>query len=137
MDAKALNAAVHDREAAFYDERFAISFDGRLAATVRRDLQRVAGPLPYAAQALDYCCGTGFAAVGMASGGIARSVHACDLSPKMIEQARANAARVGVAVHASVCDGERLPYDDSSFELIVARGALHHLPDPVTALCEL
>jgi ubiquinone/menaquinone biosynthesis C-methylase UbiE len=137
MDAKALNAAVHDREAALYDERFAIAFDGRLATTVRRDLERVAGQVTPGERALDYCCGTGFAAVGMAAAGLAEEVYACDLSPKMIRQTIANAERVGVAIRAAVCDGERLPYRDGCFDLIVARGALHHLPDPVSALGEL
>lgn len=137
MDAKALNAAVHDREAAFYDERFAIAFDGRLASTVRRDLEGVAGPITPVARALDYCCGTGFAAVGIAAAGLASQVHACDLSPKMIDQAAANARTVGVGIVATVSDGERLPYADGAFELIVARGALHHLPDPVAALNEV
>ncbi|MGZ4208720.1 MAG: class I SAM-dependent methyltransferase, partial [Actinomycetota bacterium] len=32
---------------------------------------------------------------------------------------------------------ERLPYADDSFDLVVARGALHHVPDPLRALTEI
>jgi ubiquinone/menaquinone biosynthesis C-methylase UbiE len=138
MDPKTLNAIVHDREAAFYDERFAISFDGTLIAReVRRDLARVLGELPRISRALDVACGTGYAAVGLAAAGIAAEVHGCDLSAGMLERAASNAKRAGVEVSFALCDGERLPYTDGVFDLVVARGALHHLPDPVEALREI
>jgi ubiquinone/menaquinone biosynthesis C-methylase UbiE len=137
MDAKRLNALVHDREAAAYDDRFLIRYDGRIGAEVARELARVVGGPVRAGRALDLAAGTGYVAVGMAAAGLADQVHASDLSHGMLLRLRANAARAGVRVRAVLADAERLPYDDGSFDLVVARGALHHLPSPVDALREV
>ncbi len=137
MDAKELNALVHDREAAFYDDRFLISFDGRVGRDVRRDLQRVAGGPVRARRALDLACGTGYAAIGLAVAGLADEVHASDLSTKMLERCRANATDAGADVRVVLADAERVPYADDSFDLVVARGALHHVPEPSAMLAEI
>jgi len=137
MDAKELNALVHDREAAFYDDRFLIEYDGRIGRDVDRDLRRVMGEPVRAGRALDLACGTGYAAIGLAAAGLATEVHATDLSVKMLQRCRANAKAAGVEVRLALADAERLPYTDASFDLIVARGALHHVPSPLDALREV
>ncbi|MFN2614298.1 MAG: methyltransferase domain-containing protein [Actinomycetota bacterium] len=136
MDPKTLNALVHDREAEFYDDRFLIEY-GTIAGEVTRELQGVLGSVPRARRALDVACGTGYLAIGIAAAGIASEVHATDLSPKMIERTRENAAETDTEVRATLADGERLPYADASFDLVVARGALHHLPAPLAGLKEI
>ncbi|HEX9695933.1 MAG TPA: methyltransferase domain-containing protein [Actinomycetota bacterium] len=137
MDSKTLNLLVHDREAACYDERFAIDYS-RIARAVRLDMESLLGSSPAVARrALDFCCGTGYAAIGLAAAGYATEVHACDLSSAMLERTQKNAADAGVAVPVAQCDGEMLPYADSSFDLVVARGALHHLPSPLDGLREV
>jgi ubiquinone/menaquinone biosynthesis C-methylase UbiE len=136
MDAKELNALVHDREAAFYDDRFLIDYD-RIGPEVRRDLRDILGRDVRAHRALDVACGTGYAAIGLAAAGLADEAHASDLSAAMVERTRANAARAGVAVPLTQADAESLPYADDSFDLVVARGALHHVPDPLRALQEI
>jgi ubiquinone/menaquinone biosynthesis C-methylase UbiE len=135
MDPKTLNALVHDREAAVYDDRFLIDYDGRIARDVRRDLRGLLGRVPRAHRALDLACGTGYAAIGMAAAEIAQEVHGCDLSGAMLARAAANAGDRRIIL--ARCDGERLPYADASFDLVIARGALHHLPDPLAALTEV
>ena len=137
MDSKELNALVHDREAAYYDERFLIAFDGRIGRDVARDLRRVLGRPPAARRALDLACGTGYAAIGLAQAGLAAEVHASDLSARMLERCRANARGAGATVRLALADAERLPYADASFDLVVARGALHHVPSPRDALGEI
>jgi ubiquinone/menaquinone biosynthesis C-methylase UbiE len=137
MDAKELNAIVHDREAAFYDDRFLISYDGRIGRDVERDLRRVTGGPVRAKRALDLACGTGYAAIGLAAAGLAESVHASDLSIRMLERCRDNAAGAGATVRLALSDAERLPYADDSFDLVVARGALHHVPSPLETLKEI
>jgi ubiquinone/menaquinone biosynthesis C-methylase UbiE len=136
MDSKELNALVHDREAAFYDDRFLIDYR-RIGRDVRADLRRALGALPHARAALDVACGTGYLAIGIAQAGIADETHATDLSARMVERTRANAAAAGAPVHTSLADAERLPYADATFDLVVARGALHHVPEPLAALKEM
>jgi ubiquinone/menaquinone biosynthesis C-methylase UbiE len=137
MDAKELNAIVHDREAAFYDDRFLISYDQRIGRDVERDLRRIIGEPVKSRRALDLACGTGYAAIGLAAAGLSEEVHASDLSVKMLERCRANAAATGSVVRLALADAERLPYTDAAFDLIVARGALHHVPSPLDALREV
>ncbi|MCA1833651.1 MAG: class I SAM-dependent methyltransferase [Actinomycetota bacterium] len=137
MDAKELNALVHDREAALYDDRFMIRYDGAIGRAVERDVKRLLGKRPSVGRALDVACGTGYLAVGLAAAGIAEEVHACDLSPKMLERTRDNASSSGASVRLALCDAERLPYADATFDLVCARGALHHVPSPVDALREM
>lgn len=137
MDAKQLNALVHDREAAFYDDRFLISFDRHIAREVERDLRGILGEIPKAERALDVACGTGYLAIGLAAAGIAREIDACDISAEMLERTLDNAAQVGVGVRVALADAERLPYETGAFDLVVARGALHHVPDPLAALREI
>jgi len=136
MDAKELNVLVHDREAAFYDDRFLIDY-GRIARDVRLDVKRALGAVPQVDTALDVACGTGYLAIGIAAAGIARETHATDLSAQMVEHTRTNAARAHADVRATRADAERLPYDEDAFDLVVARGALHHVPEPVAALQEI
>ncbi len=137
MDAKELNALVHDREAAFYDDRFLIDYDARIGREVRRDLTRLLGAPPHVKRALDVACGTGYGAIGLAVAGLADEVHAGDLSTEMVRRTRENAARAEVEVLLAQNDAERLPYATDSFDLVIARGALHHVPDPLAALTEM
>jgi len=137
MDAKQLNAIVHDREAAFYDDRFLIAYDRRIGRDVARDLRRVTGDAVRARRALDLACGTGYASIGLAAAGLADEVHASDLSAKMLERCRDNARAAGVDLHLALADAENLPYADGAFDLVVARGALHHVPSPLAALREM
>ncbi len=58
-----------------------------------------------------------------------------DLSPKMLERARAR-LRNGRVTHA-VADLTRLPYADGSFDAVVCGWVLEHLPDPRPGLREL
>jgi ubiquinone/menaquinone biosynthesis C-methylase UbiE len=136
MDAKELNALVHDREAAFYDERFLIDY-ATIGREVRREIIDLIGEEPGARRALDVACGTGYLALGLATGELADDVHASDLSWAMLERTTTNATEAGAAVRLTLADAERLPYADDSFDLVVARGALHHLPDPLRGLQEI
>jgi SAM-dependent methyltransferase len=58
-------------------------------------------------------------------------VVACDLSPRMVELARAR------GVHAFVGSADRLPFADLSFDLVLANAMLYHLPDLDRGLVEL
>ena len=77
---------------------------------------------------LDYGCGVGDFSLLLAHHGA--RVCGIDISPKLIEQARASALRTGLngsAPEFFVGDAHRTPFDDSSFDFVFGNGALHHL----------
>ena len=85
---------------------------------------------------LDVACGPGLVVAAFAA--VARHVPGIDVTPAMIERARAHAAERGLAnVAWDVGDVLPLPYPDASFSLVVSRFAFHHFPDPRAVLAEM
>lgn len=62
-----------------------------------------------------------------------------DLSPSMVEAARARVRALGrfAEVRAEVIDAQRLPFANASFHVVVANHMLYHVPDPARAVAEL
>ncbi len=62
-----------------------------------------------------------------------------DISPSMVERARRNVARAGLAevVELRAGDAARLPFEDGSFDVVVSTGSLHHWRDPAAGLREI
>jgi len=86
-------------------------------------------------RALDVGTGTGHTALALSP--LVGSVLALDLTDAMLEQARALAARRGVAnVTFERGDAMRLPCADASFDLVTCRVCAHHFADPGAALRE-
>lgn len=83
-------------------------------------------------RALDVGAGTGALAFALAPR--VAAVVAVDADPAMVERARAGAP---ANVEAVVGDGERLPFDDGSFDLAGTLRTLHHTPWPERLLGEL
>lgn len=85
---------------------------------------------------LDFACGNGENGVYAATCGA--DCTGIDISPEGVENANKNANRFGVADHCRfvVMDGERMTFPDSTFDLGVEYGALHHV-DIDVALAEL
>lgn len=129
-DTRATSAtrARYNRLAPFYDlmER---GGEGRFGAWREMLWRRVAGP-----RVLEVGVGTGrnmpYYPRGMAITGV-------DLAPRMLERARARAAREGVAVDLREADAQALPFPDASFETVVATCVLCSIPDPVQGLREM
>jgi SAM-dependent methyltransferase len=85
---------------------------------------------------LDVACGPGLVAAAFAR--VAHHVTGLDLTPAMIERARALTAERGLAnVTLEVGDVLPLPYPDESFSLVVSRFAFHHFRDPRSVLAEM
>jgi SAM-dependent methyltransferase len=74
---------------------------------------------------LDLGCGHGMASVVLARRGA--RVVACDLSAGYVREAQRRADGNGVPIGLLVCDAERLPFADGSFECIWGNAILHHL----------
>jgi len=106
----------------------------QLAAT----LDGLIAPLPLAPDQrwLDVACGPGI--VTRALAGRVREAVGVDLTPAMLEKARADAAAAGVR-HAVFVPGDAtaLPFGDGTFDGAVTRFSLHHIPAPARVLREM
>jgi SAM-dependent methyltransferase len=85
---------------------------------------------------LDVACGGGIVACAFAP--YVRHATGIDMTPAMLDRARALAAETGVG-NVSWRDGDvtALPYPDASFTIVVSRFAMHHFPEPAAALTEM
>ena len=89
---------------------------------------------------LDVACGTGnLTLTARTYAGASGKVHGIDASPEMIEAARKKAAAAGTGVVFDVGLAEKLAFPDGSFDVVISRLAMHHLPDEVkrAALAEM
>ncbi len=89
---------------------------------------------PAGSRALDVATGPGRFAIELARSGA--DVTAVDISPAMVERARANAAREGVGerIRFEVGDAGALDLPESSFDVVSIMEVLVHLPDPGAVL---
>ena len=88
---------------------------------------------------VDVACGTGLVTFPAAEAvGLSGSVVGTDISAKMVEQAEAEAARLGVH-HARFerMDAEALALPDGSADVALCGLGLMYFPEPDTALAEL
>jgi SAM-dependent methyltransferase len=91
------------------------------------------------ARVLDVAAGAGDQTLDIAARvGPQGSVLATDLSPAILEFARANAERAGHRnVETRVADGERLAVEEAGFDAAVCRLGLMFFPDPLAGLREM
>jgi len=89
---------------------------------------------PVGRRALDTGTGPGEFAVYLARLGF--RVTGIDISEKMLYKARENADRFDLNIDFRQQDAENLLFDDSTFDVVVARNLLWTLPDPEKALGE-
>jgi ubiquinone/menaquinone biosynthesis C-methylase UbiE len=83
---------------------------------------------------LEVACGTGLNIPLFPAGS---DITAVDLSPNMLEVARANVTKYGLNVNLAVMDAEHLEYADGSFDTVVSTLSTCGFPDPVKALQEM
>lgn len=79
---------------------------------------------------LDVACGTGVAA--QAAAGAGARVTGVDFSPAMVVIAR----RLHPALAFQAGDAEGLPFDDASFDAVIANFGIHHVEHPERAIAE-
>lgn len=93
--------------------------------------------LPPASRVLEIGCGAGLVSMALARGG--QSVEAIDAAPAMVELARQNAFRWGVASRLRITAGNAhaLPFAAERFDLVVALGVIPWLHSESAAIREM
>jgi ubiquinone/menaquinone biosynthesis C-methylase UbiE len=88
---------------------------------------------------LDLGTGPGFLPIEVAKRSPTINVVGVDLSRKLIETARQNASKAGLAhrVKFHVGNAARLKFQDSSFDMVISTGMLHSLRDPTRVFREI
>lgn len=104
-----------------------------LEASALEFLARV--PIEPGTRVLDVACGTGQLAFPAAAAGA--RVTGIDITPKLIEQARARADAEGVDIQFDEGDAEALPYEDASFDLVISLIGAMFAPRPEVVAAEL
>jgi ubiquinone/menaquinone biosynthesis C-methylase UbiE len=85
---------------------------------------------------LDIGCGTGLFALSLA--GRAAQVTGFDLTPEMLDQARALQAELNIS-NTDWQQGDilALPFADESFSIVVTKATLHHLVEPAAVVAQM
>lgn len=84
---------------------------------------------------LDVGCGTGVVALTAARAGA--KVRALDLSPALIEHGKRHAALAGVEIEFTEGDAEALPYENSTFDVVVSQFGHMFAPRPDVTTAEM
>jgi SAM-dependent methyltransferase len=84
---------------------------------------------------LDVGCGTGVVAVTAAR--LGARVTGLDLTPELLERARENAALANVSIDFHEGDVEKLPFDDSEFDVVLSQYGHMFAPRPDVAIAEM
>lgn len=83
---------------------------------------------------LDVGTGTGVIALLLAE--LGHRVTGVDIAEQMVHQAREKAEKQKLAVDFRVSDAEALPFENSSYDVVINRHVVWSLPDPAKAMAE-
>jgi SAM-dependent methyltransferase len=86
-------------------------------------------------QVLDVACGTGVVSVTAAR--LGAKVTGLDLTPELLERARANAQTAGVAIDFHEGDVEKLSFADAAFDVVLSQFGHIFAPRPALAIGEM
>jgi SAM-dependent methyltransferase len=124
------NVRYHDLAAHHYDSKWGISYGEVGQAQVESKLRKALGHEPRRyARGLEIGAGTGYFTLNLLRAGIVGEAVATDISPGMLQTLERSAEDLGRAVETAACDAAKLPFEDSSFDLVFGHAVLHHLPD--------
>ena len=119
-----------DRVAGVYD----IFVRGINRKTHKTLIQKTVSLFTNQDEVLECACGTGMLSAPVAC--VCKHLTATDFSENMLKRARKN-CRSNDNICFMQADIMHLPFDDSSFDKIVAANVMHLLDEPMKALCEL
>src|SRR4051794_6639843 len=124
------NVRYHDLAAAHYDTKWGISYGRQGQAQVVGKLAKALGRRPEGfSRGLEIGAGTGYFSLNLLRAGVLSEAVATDISPGMLSVLDRSARRLKLPVSTQVCEAERLPFEDDSFDLVFGHAVLHHLPD--------
>ena len=92
-------------------------------------------PIEPGTRILDVACGAGQTAIPMSRAGA--KVTGIDIATNLIEQARARAQAENLDAHFDEGDAEMLPYEDSSFDIVISLIGAMFAPRPELVAAEL
>ncbi len=126
--------AVFDAEAANYDAWYRSRL-GSFVDMVETKLAFEMLPVQRGHRVLDAGCGTGNFSRKLALKGCL--VTGIDISPKMVEMAKAQSVEFGEAINYLVMDAHRLDFPDECFDAVLSMAAVEFLRAPRKALGEM
>ncbi len=130
VDAKltALTKARYDRIAPMYDF-MQLGMDLIMAPGRKGLYDRIKGP-----RVLEIGVGTGN---GFSHYGPGLRITGLDLSERMVKRAEKKAAKLGLDIRLLQADAQALPFEDASFDTVIATCVFCSVPDPVKGLREI
>lgn len=130
---KARSKAALDEQAPIYDEGMQGDHARALYPCILDEARRALEDIP-APSVLDVGCGTGMLSEQLLSVFPSCHLTGIDLSPAMVDRAR---ARLAGRAEVREADAERLPFHDGAFDLVVCNDSFHHYPDPDRAAFQM
>ena len=130
---KARSKEAFDEQAPIYDEGMQGDHARALYPCILEEARRAMEGIP-APSVLDVGCGTGMLSEQLLSALPSCHLTGIDLSPAMVERAR---ARLAGRAEVREADAERLPFHDGVFDLVVCNDSFHHYPDPDRAAFQM
>lgn len=91
------------------------------------------------ARVLDVGTGTAQIPVALCARATGFDIVAIDLAASMLDIARENVARAGLAgrVRLELVDAKKAPYEDGAFGATISNSIVHHIPEPAAVLAEM
>jgi ubiquinone/menaquinone biosynthesis C-methylase UbiE len=135
---KDVNTRYHDAAAEEYDAKWGIDFGATGQRQVRLKLDKALGGLggEVFGDALEIGSGTGYFSLNLLQLGTIEHLTATDISPGMLQRLADTAAALGLEAETVATEGEELPFEDESFDLVFGHAVLHHIPDLDRAFAE-
>lgn len=130
---KARSKAAFDEQAPIYDEGMQGDHARALYPCILDEAHRALEGIPVPS-VLDVGCGTGMLSEQLLGAFPSCRLAGIDLSPAMVERAR---ARLAGRAEVREADAERLPFHDGAFDLVVCNDSFHHYPDPDRAAFQM